>query len=169
MENPKQALRENLQGQRPRSSAGLTLQLQQLVKKLAPTTLASYQPLPAEPDVSEFNRWAADHYQLVFPRVIGDDLVFAQGPFTTGRYGIEEPAGNNVTAIDMVLVPALAVDLLGNRLGKGRGYYDRFLVGFTGPAYAVVFDEELLATIPVESHDRKVSGVITPNRTIVFD
>jgi 5-formyltetrahydrofolate cyclo-ligase len=169
MENPKQALRENLQGQRPRSSAGLTLQLQQLVRKLAPSTIASYQPLSAEPDVSEFNRWAEKQYHLVYPRVIGDDLVFAQGPVAPGRYGIAEPAGNEVAAIDLVLVPALAADRLGNRLGKGRGFYDRFLVGFSGPAYAVVFDEEVLASIPVESHDRKVSGVITPNRTIVFD
>jgi 5-formyltetrahydrofolate cyclo-ligase len=69
----------------------------------------------------------------------------------------------------LVLVPALAVDHRGNRLGKGRGFYDRFLAGFSGPCYAVVFDEELLEDVPVDSHDRRVSGVVTPSRTFDFD
>jgi 5-formyltetrahydrofolate cyclo-ligase len=169
MENPKEVLRENLQSLRPHSSIGLTQQLRQLVQKLSPATIASYQPMPVEPDVDEFNHWAANHSRLVFPRVIADDLEFAQGPFSPGRFGIAEPIGPRVEQIDLVLVPALAIDLKGNRLGKGKGFYDRFLARFTGDCFAVVFDEEVLEQIPVEGHDQRVSGVITPKRTILFD
>jgi 5-formyltetrahydrofolate cyclo-ligase len=169
MENPKKALRQKLQSLRPHSSVGLTNQLRQLVEKLAPHTIASYQPLPTEPDTSDFNRWVAAGRRVVFPRVIGSDLEFAEGPVSLGSFGIAEPTGPIVNQIDLVLVPALATDRSGTRLGKGRGFYDRFLAGFDGTCYAVVFDEEVLETLPVESHDQRVAGVITPKRTIVFD
>ena len=169
MENPKGALREKLQSLRPHSSLGLTEQLRKLVEKLSPTIIASYQPLPNEPDVSEFNLWAESKFQLVYPRVQGETLEFAQGPLSPGRFGITEPTGKTIDRIDLVLVPALAIDQRGNRLGKGKGFYDRFLPEFEGTAYAVVFDEEVLAAIPVEDHDQAVAGVITPKRTIVFD
>jgi 5-formyltetrahydrofolate cyclo-ligase len=169
MENPKEALREKLQSLRPHSSVGLTEQLRKLVEKLSPTIIASYQPMAAEPDISEFNAWAENNFQLVYPRVIGDSLEFAPGPLSPGRFGIGEPTGKRVDQIDLVLVPALAIDQQGNRLGKGKGFYDRFLSGFEGISYAVVFDEEVLETIPIEDHDQTVAGVITPKRTIVFD
>ena len=169
MEIPKEVLRKKLQSLRPHSSAGLTQQLSQLVGKLKPRTIASYQPLPSEPAISDFNELAAKSFQVVFPRALANDLEFAMGPVEPGRFGIPEPVGQRVDVIDLVLVPALAIDGQGNRLGKGKGFYDRFLANYQGPCYAIVFDEELLQSIPTESHDRKVSGVITPKRTIVFD
>lgn len=169
MENPKEVLRKKLQSLRPCSSEGLTEQLRKLVETISPSTIASYQPLPNEPDTSEFNTWAEERFQVVYPRIVGDALEFAPGPLSPGQFGISEPAGKKIEQIDLVLVPALAIDHQGNRLGKGKGFYDRFLIGFDGVAYAVVFDEEVLEVIPVEEHDQAVGGVITPKRTIVFD
>ncbi len=64
---------------------------------------------------------------------------------------------------DLILVPALAVDKVGNRLGKGKGYYDRALAAVSGiPKYAVVFDSEVLPAIPAESHDVWMTGAVTP-------
>ena len=169
MENPKDVLRKKLQSLRPHSSLGLTQQLSQLIEKLQPATIASYQPLPAEPDVTEFNEWIANKCQVVFPKVVADNLQFARGPVQPGQFGIAEPIGQRADSIDLVLVPALAIDGQGNRLGKGKGFYDRFLANYEGTCYAIVFDEEVLPSIPTESHDRRVNGVITPKRTIVFD
>jgi 5-formyltetrahydrofolate cyclo-ligase len=169
MENQKEGLRSKLQSLRPHSSAGLTEQLEDLLARLKPRTLASYQPQENEPNVERFHQLAAGKVELVFPRVIGEELEFAGGQLVPGKFGILEPTGEAVKKIDLVLVPALAVDHRGNRLGKGRGFYDRFLAGFSGPCYAVVFDEELLEDVPVDSHDRRVSGVVTPLRTFDFD
>ncbi|CAB4548169.1 MAG: 5-formyltetrahydrofolate cyclo-ligase [Actinobacteria bacterium] len=169
MENQKEGLRKKLQSLRPHSSTGLTEQLLALVAELSPKRIASYQPQPTEPDVSEFNQLASQRFELVFPRVIGEDLEFAAGPTVPGEFGILAPTGPAETEIDLVLVPALAADPMGNRLGKGRGFYDRFLAGFSGVCYAVVFEEELLDSVPVESHDRAVDGVVTPHRTIDCD
>ena len=59
-------------------------------------------------------------------------------------------------------MPALAVDALGRRLGQGGGSYDRALTRTSAPVLAVVFEDELVAAVPTEPHDRPVSGVLTP-------
>lgn len=132
----KEILREQLLAKRPHSSAGLTQHLLALIQKLNPATLATYSPLPTEPDVSEFNRLIANSLNLVFPKVIGEDLVFAAGELAPGKFSIEEPTGMAQEKIDLMLVPALAVDQNGNRLGKGKGYYDRYLHSRHFPRYA---------------------------------
>lgn len=81
-----------------------------------------------------------------------------------------EPTGEAVprASIDLMLVPALAIDSTGNRLGKGKGFYDRALRDFAATAAAVIFDEELLELVPSEPHDMRVSMVVTPVRTLVL-
>lgn len=87
-------------------------------------------------------------------------------------YGISEPATppRGVQAIgdvDAVVLPALAVDRLGHRLGRGAGYYDRALA-YASPVaarIAVVYDDELVARLPTEDHDEPVHLVVTPERT----
>ncbi|MEY5146576.1 MAG: hypothetical protein RL224_890, partial [Actinomycetota bacterium] len=74
MENQKRALRAQLKSQRPHSSEGLTQQLLILVEKLCPKTIASYQPLPGEPDLSEFNELVSKQFLVLYPRVIGENL-----------------------------------------------------------------------------------------------
>ncbi|MGN6474026.1 MAG: 5-formyltetrahydrofolate cyclo-ligase [Mycobacteriales bacterium] len=85
----------------------------------------------------------------------------------TSALGVDEPTGQRlgdaaVKAADLVLVPALLVDRHGNRLGRGRGYYDRVLSAVTARTVAVVFDDELVDEVPVEAHDRRVGAVLRP-------
>jgi 5-formyltetrahydrofolate cyclo-ligase len=90
-----------------------------------------------------------------------DDLVDAS-------YGLKEPVGPRLgvaalAEVDVVLVPALAVDAEGRRLGQGAGCYDRALqhVPASTPVLAVVFDDDRLTDpLPEEPHDRRVDGVI---------
>jgi 5-formyltetrahydrofolate cyclo-ligase len=60
-------------------------------------------------------------------------------------------------------VPALALDSFGSRLGKGKGFYDRALVGVKAPKYGVIFDSEFLDQIPTEDHDVTLDGSISPS------
>lgn len=112
-------------------------------------------------------------------RVAGHGLDWAvdDGELVTGAgLGMPEPAGAMLGAgaldeADVVLVPALAVDGQGNRLGKGRGYYDAALRHAAPGALvlAVLFDEEVLsAPIPREGHDVPVAGALTPTRWVLF-
>jgi 5-formyltetrahydrofolate cyclo-ligase len=97
-----------------------------------------------------------------------------------GALGVPEPDGPRLGATELgkarvLLVPALAVDTTGTRLGRGRGYYDAALAAADPGALvlAVVHDAEVLDAdsrpIPREDHDRPVHGVITPTRWMFFD
>jgi 5-formyltetrahydrofolate cyclo-ligase len=92
------------------------------------------------------------------------------GRLAPGRFGLLEPLGPRLgaTAIgtaDAVIVPAVAVDRSGVRLGRGGGYYDRALVHARPGALlvAVVHDDELLDELPADPHDRRVGVVVTPS------
>jgi 5-formyltetrahydrofolate cyclo-ligase len=92
----------------------------------------------------------------------------------TGRYGIQEPALGEATAIeeiDFVVVPAMALDRRGLRLGRGGGFYDRFLSqpGFRATTCGVVFSEQLCNEVPAESHDVPVDLVVTDREILRFD
>jgi 5-formyltetrahydrofolate cyclo-ligase len=63
----------------------------------------------------------------------------------------------------MVLVPALAVDRAGNRLGRGAGYYDRALTKTRAQVVAVIYDDELVDAVPHEPHDRLVDAALRPS------
>lgn len=165
----KKELRAQLAKARPHSSEGLTQQLAQIASSCGAKTIASYVPLATEPDVSEFNRLASQSANLVLPRISGTTLEFASGEQVRGQFGIQEPTGKSVelASIELMLVPALAVDEIGNRLGKGKGFYDRILASFSGLSVAVVFDSEVLGTVPSETHDQRVVMIATPLRTLV--
>ena len=156
---------------RPRSSQGLTEQLTALVEKLGVKTIASYHPLRSEPDTFEFNREFSRSGNLLLPRVQGDDIEFAYGDLATGSLGIMEPTGNTfpIDAIELILVPALAIDSKGNRLGKGKGYYDRVLKTSVALAVGVIFDGELVEEIESEEHDVKMQYAITPTKLHRFN
>ncbi|MGY1746921.1 5-formyltetrahydrofolate cyclo-ligase [Blastococcus sp. SYSU D00695] len=92
------------------------------------------------------------------------------GRLAPGRYGVLEPLGPRLgpTAVgtaEAVVVPAVAVDRSGVRLGRGGGFYDRALVHARPGALlvAVVYDDELVDELPAEPHDRRVGAVVTPS------
>lgn len=87
------------------------------------------------------------------------------------RFGLLEPIGETLAAAavswaELILVPALAVDRRGVRLGRGAGYYDRTLAAARPDArlVAVVGDEELVDRLPEEPHDRRMGWALTPQR-----
>lgn len=117
------------------------------------TQLGARVLLPVVPDSGAELRWAVD-----------------TGRLAPGRFGLPEPVGPRLgpTAIgtaDVVVVPALAVDAQGIRLGRGGGYYDRALLHARPGAVvvALVFDDEFVDRLPALEHDRPVTAVVTPS------
>jgi 5-formyltetrahydrofolate cyclo-ligase len=88
----------------------------------------------------------------------------------TGKFGVSEPLLEleeiPLNQFDLVLVPGLAFDLSGNRLGRGRGFYDRILAQASGIKCGVGHEFQLLEQIPTEAHDAKVDFIFTPNRCV---
>ncbi len=99
---------------------------------------------------------------------------YRPGALTPGRWGLLEPAEpwlpeSALAGATLVLVPALAVDRRGARLGRGRGFYDRSLP-FRDPQarlIAVIRDDELVDELPAEPHDVPMTGALTPRSGVV--
>jgi 5-formyltetrahydrofolate cyclo-ligase len=138
-------------------------------------TIAAYYSVGAEPDTRGllFALWKRGSYVLLpLLRPDGDlDWASYEGPdsLVPGPRGLLEPGEpprgpGAVARADVVLVPALAVDRAGNRLGRGGGSYDRALarVGPLVPLIALVYDAELVDRVPAEPHDVKVRAAACP-------
>nr|WP_240897088.1 5-formyltetrahydrofolate cyclo-ligase [Kineococcus vitellinus] len=132
--------------------------------------IACYSSLPGEPGTGALLAQLHRHgVQVLLPhRRDDDDLDWHRAGEAAGREALLGPEA--VATVDLVVVPALAVDTAGRRLGQGGGSYDRALrrVPARVPVLAVVHDEELLdaAITPLPSlpHDRPVHAVVTPTR-----
>lgn len=99
---------------------------------------------------------------------------YRPGTLVAAEFGLREPPppwlpAETIGEADVILVPALAVDRSGARLGRGAGFYDRTLhhAAATAQVIAVVRDDELLDEIPAEPHDVAMTHVLTPKRGIV--
>jgi 5-formyltetrahydrofolate cyclo-ligase len=134
-----------------------------------------YVPVGSEPGSLELITSLADAgRRVLLPVVVGAaplDWAFYSGPdsLAPGPYGLLQPSGPALGAVaigqaDLVLVPALAVDRAGHRIGRGGGHYDRSLpLARPGtPLVAVVRDDELVDALPHESHDVLMTAVLTP-------
>lgn len=138
-------------------------------------TVAAHVPDVTEPGAGRLpGALAATGARVMLPVVPpeGVDLAWAEftGELAPGRFGLQEPVGPRLAACalaaaDVVVVPALAVDRSGVRLGRGKGYYDRALAHARQDAVlvAVVFDDEFVDRLPAEPHDRPVGAVVTPS------
>jgi 5-formyltetrahydrofolate cyclo-ligase len=142
-------------------------------------TIAAYYSVGTEPDTRAliYALWKRGTYVLL-PILLPDgDLDWAsyEGPdsLLPGPYGLHEPGEpprgtDAVRRADVVLVPALAVDAAGNRLGRGGGSYDRALARVAPliPVIALIYDDEFLDTVPTAAHDRPVSHIARPSHGI---
>ncbi len=144
-------------------------------------TIAAYYSVGTEPDTHGliFALWKRGSY-VVLPVLLPDgDLDWAsyEGPesLAPGPRGVLQPVEpvrgtGTVARADVVLVPALAVDVRGRRLGRGGGSYDRALarVGPQVPTIALLYDSELLPSVPAEEHDQAVRAVARPEQGITW-
>lgn len=135
-----------------------------------------YWSLPDElPTHESVNNWLADGKNIYLPRVKGDDLEIVpyHGPESlddNNKFHIGEPVGDAVdpSCLELIIVPAVALDQHRNRLGRGKGYYDRLLSVTDCPTIGVACEFQLVDEVPVEPHDRPLDCVVTSD-TVIFD
>lgn len=101
--------------------------------------------------------------------VMQPHLLHGWDDLTLGRLGILEPTASTAWdgTIDVCLTPGLAFTECGDRLGYGRGYYDRFFAGHPSlVAIALAFECQIVASIPHEPHDRRMDVIVTEKRVL---
>lgn len=126
-----------------------------------------YASLPDEVQTLDFIEIWRHRKTIILPTVTGDDIIpveLAENvTFAEGDFHIPEPQNHPYTGdIDLIIVPGMAFDTNGHRLGRGRGYYDRFLA-LHPQVYTIglCFDFQLLPEVPSEPHDRIIDEIIT--------
>jgi 5-formyltetrahydrofolate cyclo-ligase len=145
---------------------------------LGARTIALYVARFPEPDTGPLLDWLRAAGTEVLLPVLYDDNDLGWGAaasseeLVTGRLGLSQPPVDlgpaAIARADLVICPALAVDRYGVRLGRGGGSYDRALARLPSgtPAWAAVYDSEVLDVLPADPHDRAVQAALTPTRLV---
>lgn len=139
--------------------------------------IALYKSLKSEVDTTEVIEYAINDGKIVvLPKVENDELKFYKinsidEILEKGRLGIEEPKGKienliNNNLIDLLVVPGLCFDLEKNRLGFGKGFYDRFLKQKEFKTIGICFEDQVVEKLPIDEYDEKVIMIITDKRCI---
>jgi 5-formyltetrahydrofolate cyclo-ligase len=172
--------RTQTSSEREQATAGLTRNLRELAESSGARSVSCYLSAPDEPDTRPFLHWTQEHGIRVLLPISRDDglldwSVWDGTEEDIGLFGMPEPVGEllppyAVNDVDLLLVPAAAVDQRGVRMGWGRGYFDKTLGSMEKcpPVYAVVFDSEVIDEVPRERHDQPVNGAVTPTRVLRF-
>jgi 5-formyltetrahydrofolate cyclo-ligase len=134
--------------------------------------VALYLSMPPEPDTSMLLEALAGRRVLLPVLLDDDDLGWGEpsSGLETARLGLTQPVTDlgveEIRRADVVICPALAVDLTGVRLGRGGGSYDRALARVDAPVIAAVYDDEVVEALPSDPHDRRVDYALTPTRLV---
>ena len=149
----KQGLRQEILAKRKLENTNdFTQNLNKLVEELKPNRVAIYVSFGTEPSTAEFIETC--QVPVIAPITHEDHLTWQ-------LLGTKE--ATELSSGDLLLIPALAIDQKGNRLGRGKGYFDKELQGLHEgiKVYAVCYESEFLEELPTEAHDRRVDGLIT--------
>jgi 5-formyltetrahydrofolate cyclo-ligase len=154
-----------------KKSAAICLELSHTPEWREAHTVGLFAPLDTEPNVDLL--WAVLGKKTVcYPRVCGEDLVFLR---VAGREALLQSALWNLMEpphkdehiikpekIDLLIVPGVAFTATGHRMGRGKGFYDRYLAstGFRAVRFGVCFSEQLVPHLPMEDHDLPMTRVI---------
>jgi 5-formyltetrahydrofolate cyclo-ligase len=134
-----------------------------------------FAPLSGEPDLTLLleEAWAdgkivALPYFNSLTGLYSARAVSSRSELIPGQFGVLEPGAGcpsvSLNQLDLVLVPGVAFDLGGRRLGRGKGFYDRLLAEVRGHKCGVAFDMQIVAEVPEEPHDIRVDSILTPTR-----
>ena len=147
-------------------------QLEKTAAFLLADKILMYHSLPDELSTHRFlDKWNG-RKRFFLPRVNGvnlEILPYDESRLELGAFHIEEPTGENTVSadeIELVIVPGVAYDRRGNRLGRGKGFYDRLLASTRATKVGVGYEFQMVDEIPAEPHDVKMDMVIT-QKTII--
>ena len=165
--NIKLATRALSQEECQAQSESVVQHLLDILAQRQPRVVALFAPLPDEVQIGELGKQLG--CRVVLPRVEGVDMEFydyASSSLEQGAFGIMEPQGGEACRadeIDLMVVPGVAFTASGDRLGRGKGYYDKYLSreGFRAYCVGVCYAHQLLEQLPTEPHDKQMDMVVS--------
>ncbi len=168
----RKAVRERLSSvpsdERKRRSAAICDALKSHIAVCGARVVALFAPLPDEPDISPLIDNPGTARVVLLPRVEGDTMQFYcydGNNLSAGYFGVSEPQGVEPVApdeIDVMVVPGVVFTKDGARMGRGKGFYDKYLSldGFRALKIGVCFAEQVVDELPLEPHDVLMDSVV---------
>ena len=132
-------------------------------------TIAIYNSTEDEVDTHEIIMYSfLKEKTILLPKIIGKEMIFLKVDNSTkyklSKFGILEPITGDIydhSQIDLFIIPGVAFDIKGNRLGYGAGYYDRYLQGNDVTKLGLAYEEQIINSIPTDEHDIQMDIVQT--------
>lgn len=162
------------------ASAAIAERLSALPEVRQAVAVAGFLSDATEPDLRPwFRQWLSAGRLVWLPRYRAGDGSYEMVPvedlekdLSIGKYKLQEPRPELPAAAQTWcdghltwLVPGMAFDRAGRRLGRGKGFYDRLLAGARGPVIGVFFGDREVATVPAAEHDRRLDVIVTEAAT----
>lgn len=187
MDPVKQAIRDQMRVARATldqaairdKSEAIMAGLDAMTEEMSGSVCGAYLAKPDEVQLDDFlGSWIAGGGRVCVPKFRPATQLYEMvwlddvKNVTTGRHGVREPLADDpawLYEVDFILVPGVAFDLNGGRLGHGLGYYDRLLSGVAAPKIGLAFDFQIVETVPVSDQDVKMDGILTESRAIWMD
>ena len=189
VEHEKRALRAELRerrqllsdAQRESAASAIAERLDELIAELGAASISCFLSTTTEPGTRDFVKATVRRgIRVLLPVTRADGLLdwavaSDDDEISEGLYGLPEPTGEvlgpiAVNDVDLMIIRAAAVDRNGMRMVWGRGYFDKTIGSMEKcpPVYAVIYDSEVLDSLPSEVHDQPVNGVVTPTQTLLL-
>lgn len=162
--------------ERMRQSAAVCGSIARRKEFIEADTVLVYSAMEGECDPAALVRTArAMGKEVVYPKCEGDELglyLADEGQLVPGAFGIMEPGEGcksiRIEDVDIAIVPGVAFDGKGSRLGRGKGYYDRLLKNSKVIKVGICFNEQLLNSLPTEAHDGRMDIIAAENWDILL-
>lgn len=156
-------------------SSSLLTKLEDYPAFVEAQTILMYYSLPDEVQTHLFIEKWKESKRIILPVVIGDTELelrcyTGKQDLKKGAFGIEEPSGkafNDFEAIDLAIIPGVSFDATGNRLGRGKGYYDRLLPKIKACKIGICYGFQVAEDIPADQFDYPMNEVFTENGPII--
>lgn len=146
--------------------------LEQTAAFMLADNILMYHSLPDELETLRFLRKWSGRKKFFLPRVAGVNLEllpYDETSLSEGYSHIQEPTGDDIFPVDdieVIVVPGIAFDRKGRRLGRGKGFYDRLLAESKATKIGIGYEFQLIDNVPAESHDIPMDIIITEKTTI---
>ena len=166
----KSEIREHINSKQFRKQSFEKKIKQKLLEMTKNKVVCTYIPFGKEPDILIYINNASTLCTTFIDNNYKIKISILEEPLVKNKFGVLQPKKlNEINEVDIFLIPGLAFDLNGTRLGRGGGVYDKLLADYSDSYFiGVSYDEYIFENLPIENHDIKMNALITPSRFIEF-
>ena len=157
-----------------KNSNKITSSVKNFIKNNNISSLGLYYPIDKEIDLTSL--FLIDGLIFYAPKYIKSKNIYEfaicnNAKNNLGKFNIPEPKGDavNINRIELIIIPGIAFDKSGNRLGRGNGYYDKMLQNYNGIKVGVCHDIQIINRIPKDSFDQSMNYIISEKNFIKID